>query len=173
MMTGPLHIGLRWGLAVLVQAYVFHQLVLADGWLTPLFHMYALVLLPLRWRPLTYLLVGGVTGLCIDLLNLGGGLFTAAGLMSGLLQPWIARMLAPREGYEADDEPLARDLGWGWMVAHTFLIVWVHAFWLFAVEAGRWELFPRAVGQTTSSAALTTVLILAVATLFNRNGAKR
>lgn len=172
-MEGTLRTLLRFALTWMAQTWVFHHLVLLDGWMTPLFHLYALFLLPLRWRPIAYLLLGGAMGLATDLSTLGGGLFTAAGLMSGMLQPWIARLLAPREGYEVDAGPDAAALGWGWMLAYTFLFVWVHALWLFMVEAGRWDLIPKALGQSASSAALTTVLLLGVRTVFNWNAGRR
>lgn len=172
-MESTLRTLLRFLLAWLAQTFVFHHLVLLDGWITPLFSLYALVLLPLRWRPIAYLLIGGAMGVLTDLSTFGGGLFTAAGLMSGLLQPWIARLLAPREGYEAEATPDAAALGWGWMLAYTFLVVWAHALWLFLVEAGRWDLIPKALGQSASSAALTTVLILGMRSLFNQNGSQR
>lgn len=172
-MESSLRTFVRLLLAWLSQTFVFHHLVLLDGWLTPMFHLYALVLLPLRWRPLTFLLLGGGMGLVTDLTTLGGGLFTAAGLMSGMAQPWIGRLLAPREGYESDAKPDAAAFGWGWMLAYTFLVVWAHALWLFLVEAGRWDLIPKALGQSAASAALTTVLILGVRSLFNQNRSQR
>ena len=172
-MEGTLQTALRWGLALLAQAWIFHHLVLLDGWVTPLFHLYGLVLLPLRMRPVTYLVVGGLMGVGVDLLNFGGGLFTAAGLVSGGLQPLIARLLAPREGYEADAEVGPQTLGWLWWLTYTFLIVASHALWLFALEAGRWGLVPQGIGQALTSALATTALIAIVRTLFMRNARRR
>jgi hypothetical protein len=172
-MEGTLQTALRWVLALLAQSWIFHHLVVLDGWVTPLFHLYGLVLLPLRMRPVTYLLAGGLMGLGVDLLNFGGGLFTAAGLVSGGLQPLIARLLAPREGYEADAEVGPQPLGWLWWLTYTFLIVVVHAVWLFALEAGRWGLVPKGLGQAATSALATSALIVIVRTLFMRNARRR
>jgi hypothetical protein len=168
-MEGPLKTGLRVVLALAAQAWIFHHLVLLSGWVTPLFHLYGLVLLPLRLRPAGYLLLGGAVGLGVDVLNLGGGLFTAAGLVSGAVQPLIARLLAPREGYESNVEAGPQELGWSWWLAYVFLISLVHAVWLFALEAGRWGLVPRGVGQAVTSALATTALIVVVRSLLTRN----
>lgn len=172
-MERPLQSFVRWALAVSAQVWVFHHLVLLGGWITPLFHLYGLVLLPLRMRPVVYLLIGGATGVVVDVLSFGGGLFAAAGLMSGALQPLIARLLAPREGYEADAEAGPQALGWTWWLAYTFLIVAAHALWLFLLEAGRWDLMVRGAGQAVSSALVTTALIVLVQTLFARNARRR
>jgi hypothetical protein len=172
-MEGPLKTSLRVLLAIAAQAFIFHHLVLLHGWFTPLFHLYALVLMPLRMRPIVYLLVGGFIGLGVDLINFGGGLFTAAGLVSGGLQPLVARLLSPREGYEVDAEPGPKNLGWSWWIAFTFLIIWGHSIWLFCIEAGRWGLLPRALGQATTSAIGTTILVLIVRSLFVQNGDRR
>lgn len=173
MKEGTLQLVIRLGLAILVQVWIFHHLVLADGWIAPLFHLYGLALLPLRMRPFIYLIAGGMVGLVVDLMQIGGGLFTSAGLMTGFVQPWIARLLAPREGYEPEMEAGPQQLGWSWWVMYVLLIVSSNTLWLFALEAGRWGLLPHAIGQALSSAIATTALIVVVQALFARNRSRR
>jgi hypothetical protein len=85
----------------------------------------------------------------------------------------IARLLAPREGYEADAEVSPQTLGWLWWLTYTFLIVAAHTLWLFMLEAGRWGLVPQGIGQAMTSALATTALIVIVRTLFMRNARRR
>jgi len=124
-------------------------------------------------RPFIYLLAGGLVGIAVDVMQLGGGLFTAAGLLTGYLQPLIARLLAPREGYEPEMEAGPQQLGWSWWIIYVLLISTTHSLWLFMLEAGRWGLFPQAIGQALTSAAASTLLIVVVQALFARNRNRR
>ena len=173
MKEGTIQILARLALATFVQVWIFHHLVVANGWVSPLFHLYGLVLLPLRMRPFVYLFAGGVVGFAVDIMQIGGGLFTSAGLMTGYLQPLIARLLAPREGYEPEMEAGPQQLGWSWWIIYVLLISASHSIWLFALEAGRWGLLPHAIGQALTSSFATTLLIVVVQALFARNRSRR
>jgi hypothetical protein len=149
---------LRWLLSVLLQIALFQHLAWGNGWWTPSVHLYGLIMLPLTWRPLTYLLVAGGTGIVIDLATLGGGLHTAAALWMGWLFPHIIRLFAPREGHEKGAEPHLKTFGTVWFAAHTLLLIGVYHVALFAMESGRWGLLPANLGKSLTSTLLTGVL---------------
>ncbi|MEY5042981.1 MAG: hypothetical protein RJA19_208 [Bacteroidota bacterium] len=157
---------LRWLLAVTLHILLFQHLTWGNGWWMPSMHLYGLVMLPLTWRPLTYLIAAGMTGWIIDLATLGGGLHTAAALLMGWLHPHIIRLFAPREGHEKGAEPHLQTLGAAWFAAHTALLIGVFHITLFALESGRWGLLPVNLAKAMTSTLLTWVLFIGIHLLF-------
>jgi hypothetical protein len=162
----PVAAFLRFFIAGILQALFFQHLVLANGWLTPSIHVYGVAMLPLGRKPWVYLVAGGVMGLLQDFAAASNGLYTATCLAVGFLQPSIGRLLAPREGYEANTEPTAAAQGWTWFAVYMLLMVGAHNLILFGLEAGRWGLLLRAEGKALTSVALTFGLVALVHLLF-------
>lgn len=164
--TGPL---LRWALTLLVQGMVLRDAVWFDGWVCPSIHLLGLLLLPLSLSSTALMLIGGVTGLALDMMTAGGGLWTSSGLVLGALVGPVNRLLSPREGYEIDSRPAAQDQGWGWFVIRTLLLVLAHDLWRFGLEAGRWGIRWQTMPMAITSALATSTLIVLIHMLFSGN----
>jgi hypothetical protein len=160
---------LRWAATLLVQGLVLRDAVWFDGWACPSLHLMGLLLLPLALSPTTLLLMGGITGIALDFMTAGGGLWTSSGLLFGALLGLVNRLLAPREGYEMDSRPTTEDQGWGWFITRALILVVAHDLWRFGLEAGRWGLRWQTMPMAITSALATTTLIVLIHMLFRGN----
>ena len=86
-------------LALILQIVIFRFAIFASGWAIIFFHLYGLTMLPIGWNKTSYLFVGAITGIVLDLCMLTGGLHMAAGTFLGLALPHISSLVAPREGF--------------------------------------------------------------------------
>lgn len=164
---------LRWAGSLGVQAFILRDAVWFGGWVSPAFHLYGLLMLPLTWSPVALLFAGGMTGLLLDLSTAQAGVWTSSGLVLGALLPVVNRLLSPREGYETDSAPTWKDQGMNWFVARTLLLLLGHDLWRFALEAGRWGLRWEVAPMAMTSAVGTGLLILLTNRLFTRNSMRR
>jgi hypothetical protein len=160
---------LRFAVSWAAQVGLFQYIGMTNGWGIPAVHLYALLLLPLRLHPTSYLLIGGSMGLAMDWGTMGGGLYTSAGLLFGFLQPVIARLLGPREGYEQKAKADWREQGGVWFAWYGLILVGSHELWLRAWEAGRWNLLGEASARAVVSTAVT---VLFFALIIGLRGAK-
>ena len=90
-----------------------------------------------------------------------------------MAMPAINRLLAPREGYEVTDQPTVSAMGVQWFAIRCLLLLAVHHLWMFGLEAGRWDLIPRAIGKAFTSSILSTGLFLLVLLLTRRQRTTR
>jgi hypothetical protein len=157
----------------LIQVLFFQYWEWGQGWLTPNFHLLGMLLLPLLASPTLIMLVCALSGLIIDYLAMGGGIFTSSSLIVGLVLPGFNRLLAPREGYEPTDAPTVTSLGVRWFVSRTFMVVLSHNVWLFAMEASRWSLLGIGWAKSLTSTLFSTVLFVAALQLVQSRKSKR
>ena len=106
--------------------------------------------------PLLLLVVAAGFGSIVDTATLEGGLFMSSAVLMALATPAVNRLLAPREGYEVTDQPTVSSMGVQWFAIRCLLLLTVHHLWMFGLEAGRWDLFPRAIGKALTSSTLST-----------------
>lgn len=159
----------RWAAALLVQGLVLRDAVWFDGWICPSLHLMGLLLLPLSLSPLFLMMIGGATGLILDLMTAGGGLWTSSGLVFGVALGLVNRLLSPREGYEIGSRPVVQDQGLQWFIIRVLLLLLVHDLWRFSLEAGRWGIRWQTMPMAITSAVSTATLIVLMHLLFSGN----
>lgn len=169
-MMGPFF---RWAAALLVQGLVLRDAVWFDGWVCPSLHLMGLLLLPLTLSPLFLLIIGGATGLLLDLMTAGGGLWTSSGLVFGVSLGLVNHLLAPREGYEIGSSPVVEDQGLGWFIIRALMLLVVHDLWRFGLEAGRWGIRWQTMPMAITSALASATIIVLIHLLFSGNRRKR
>lgn len=160
-------------LPLVIHVLFFQYAALANGWWYVGFHLLGLLLLPLQASPLLLLVVAAAFGAAVDVASVEGGLFLSSAVCMALATPAVNRLLAPREGYEVTDQPTLASMGVQWFAVRAFLLLLVHHVWQFGLEAGRWDLLPRAMGKAVISSALTTAVFVLVMMLTQSQRRKR
>ena len=156
-----------------VHVLFFQEAAFAGGWWFIGLHLLGLLLLPLQSSPLLLLLVAAGFGGIVDMATLEGGLFMSSAVLMALATPAINRLLAPREGYEITDEPTVSSMGVQWFSVRCLLLLTIHHLWMFGLEAGRWDLIPRAVGKALTSSIFTTGAFVLILLLTRRQRSAR
>lgn len=118
---------------LLLQVLVFNQWVVF-GWATPmLYPLFALLLpiaMPLGWQ----LLLAFAMGVSVDAFSQTGGMHALAIVFMTFIRPAILGILTPKEGYQADDVPTIRGLGFSWFFMYTGIALLVHHLIFYLVE---------------------------------------
>lgn len=159
---------LRFVLLVLLQALVLDQLDLANGWLVPYLYVLFILMLPFELPDWAQLLVGGLTGLVMDLFTSTPGMHFTACVLMAYLRIWMLRVLRPRDGYEFGRRPTIADMGLAWWSTFAGVLVLSHHLWLFQVEVARWSGLGGTLLRALLSATFTFALCLLAQALFSR-----
>ena len=129
----PLILFVRFVALLLIQVLILDELLL-HGFLTP--YLYLLIVL---WLPLTFptwgaLLIGFAMGLAVDFFLNTGGMHALATTFIAYVRPVIIRLLSPPEGYETDDQPTLKSMGFGWFFIYALSVITIHHLVYFSIE---------------------------------------
>ena len=148
-------------LLILFQVLVFNNIPLTvGGRLNPYIYPYFLLILPLgipRWM---LLMVGFAYGLTIDMFSNTYGMHAATSVFIAWLRPTLLGWLTPRSGYEAEDEPRMGSLGFTWFFAYTILVLAIHHFIYFFLEAFTLKFFGYTLVKTLVSLGFSTFITI-------------
>ena len=112
-------------------------------------------------------------GLTVDMFSNTLGMHAAASLVLGYIRPRIIKFISPRDGYESEANPNLSDMGPRWFISFTIIMVLLHHFTLFFIEAFSFSEFLSTFLRAFLSSCLTIVLIIISQYLFTRNKAEK
>ncbi len=144
----------------LAQVLVLNNIHLFDC-ATPLLYIYMVLMFRRNYPKWGILLWSFAFGLIIDMFSDTPGVATAAMTFIGFLQPYVVEPFIPRDSAE-DLQPSMSTLGVASFVYYTLIIVLVYCLVFFSLEMFNFFnilLWAKCVG---GSAALTTILLLAI-----------
>jgi hypothetical protein len=99
-------------------------------------------------------------GLTMDIIVNTPGMHTFATIAMGFVRPGILRILAPRDGYEAETFPRVYYYGLGWFIQYALVMVFVHHTILFFIEAFSIRLFFFNISRVILSSIFSATLIV-------------
>ncbi len=132
---------IRFGFLLLFQAIVINKIELMDGLVLPFVYIFALLMLPFNTPRWALLLIGFIYGLSLDAFTNTLGMHTSACLVLVFAQPFVLRLLSPREGYELNGKGTIQKLGLTWYLLYAGILTLIHHFWLFYIEIFRFTDF--------------------------------
>jgi hypothetical protein len=122
----------------ILQVVVFKNIDLTFGGFTfihMLVYPIALFMLPLKTPKALVLLIAFVYGLLIDMFYNSPGVHAAALVFSCYIKELILKFLEPFEGYNINDVPTPAKMGMNWYISSMSLLLFLHCFFYFSVEA--------------------------------------
>lgn len=125
-----------------------------------------ILLLPFETSRMRLLLTAFALGFCTDVFYDTGGLHAAACVITGFVRPFVLQTIVPSGGYDASMRPWASIMGMRWFITYCLLMITLHGFALFAVEALAFSLLPSAITKAVASAVLTTAVMYLFQLLF-------
>lgn len=167
MLSSYLQNFFRFILLVLVQVLILNNIQLSN-YINPYLYILFILLLPVQTPKILLLTLSFFLGLTIDLFTYTPGLHAAACVFAGFCRPALLRSLAPRDGYEADAIPAPAELGFGWFLTYSAIMVLLHHIVLFYLEVFQFDEFFSTLGRLLVSAFFTLLLIMVVQYLFGK-----
>lgn len=92
-------------------------------------------MLPMKTPRALTLIIAFVYGMLIDGFYNSPGVHASSLVFAAYIKSIILRFLEPFEGYNADDYPTIQKMGLGWFMSFVSLLLLLHCFFYFSVEA--------------------------------------
>ena len=123
---------------VVIQGLVFKNI--GVGWESfPYLHIIVfpifIILLPLRTPRTLMILLGFAIGITVDFFYNSLGVHASAAVFTAFIRPLILRINEPRSGYNVNYSPTVARMGLGWFLRYAAILLFLHIFFYFSVEA--------------------------------------
>jgi rod shape-determining protein MreD len=137
-----------------------------NGYVNPYIYVLFILMLPVDIPNWVLLLIAFFTGLTIDMFGSSGGMHAAATVFMAFARPGVLRLIAPREGYEADLKLSPQVMGFNWFITYASIMVLLHHFMCFYIEVFRFSEFFITFFKVIINSAITVALIVISQYLF-------
>lgn len=153
---------------LLVQVLVFNNVnVYGVGF--PMIYPMVILLIPVKQPAWWILPAAFLTGMSVDFFADTGGLHAAATTLLAFARIFTLNRMEPQSGYGAEDSPGMGRFGIQWMAIYCLVLLGLHHFTYFFLEAGGFHRFGLTLLKTFCSAALSTIFVLVLnAFIFRR-----
>jgi len=159
---------LRFLFLLLFQVLILNNIQLS-GYLNPFLYVLFILMLPFQTPNWLVLLLSFFLGLSVDMFADTGGLHAAASVLMAFLRQPILKLIAPREGYDINQQPTIQQFGFGWFFTYAGILVFVHHIFLFYVEAFHFSEFFSTLFRIILSSFFTLTLIFISQFFFSKH----
>ncbi len=125
-------------------------------WVYPL----ALMLVPMSSPTALNILLGFIYGLLVDNYYDTIGMHASAGVFVGFIRNWLLDSIEPSGGYKENISPTKKHLGFGWFLRFASVMLFLHCFWFFSVEAFTFVYIKDILLRTLSSFMASIIFVL-------------
>jgi rod shape-determining protein MreD len=152
---------------VLIQALILNNIQFS-GLINPYPYILFILILPFETPRWLLLSLAFLIGISIDAFSYTLGMHTVAIVFIAYLRPAVLKLIAPRDGYEANTNPLPHFYGLAWFLKYTITLTLIHHFVLFYLEMCRFSDFFLTFFRVLISAFFSVCLIIIFQYLFYR-----
>lgn len=125
-----------------------------------------IILLPIKTpRPLV-ILSGFMIGLFVDLFYDSPGIHASAGVFTGYVRGLVLDFIEPYEGYNTNDSPTLVNMGLSWFMTFASILLGLHLFWYFSVEAFSFVYIFEILMNTIFSFIASFIIVMLVLLIF-------
>jgi rod shape-determining protein MreD len=157
---------IRFIILVLFQVFILNNIEI-NGYINPYFYVYFILLLPFETPKWLLLTSAFIIGLSIDVFSNSLGINSAACVLIAFLRPGLINVLTSKREFETGIKPGIRDLGFVWFFNYSIILVFIHHFALFFLEAFSFHNFWFTFYQVLASSGLSILLIIFSQYLFS------
>lgn len=158
---------IRFILLILLQTLIIKNIPFGS-YFVPMPYVLFLLMLPFETMPLLVLILAFVTGLTVDVFYDTQGIHASACVVLGFVRFYFLRLLAPREGYEANLKPTVQYMGNAWFVYYALPMLLIHHLFFFYLEEFGFDDFLFTLLKTLGSTLASFVFVYIIQFLFYR-----
>jgi rod shape-determining protein MreD len=159
---------IRFLFLVLIQVLILNNIQLS-GYLNPFLYILFILMLPFQTPKWLVLVLAFVIGISIDMFSDTGGMHAAATVFMAFLRQPILKLISPRDGYEAGQQPTIQQFGLGWFFSYAGILVLIHHLVLFYMEAFHFTGFFSTFLRVVLSSFFTLTLIFVSQFFFSKS----
>ncbi|HEY9114414.1 MAG TPA: rod shape-determining protein MreD [Bacteroidales bacterium] len=157
---------IRFVLLITVQVLLLNNINLG-GYLNPAVYILFILLLPTDINKSLLLILSFITGYSIDIFTNTPGLNAAATVMMAFVMPAMRNTFFKNIDFSPGEEPNLKKVGLGSFARYTLVLVFIHHFTLFFLEAFSFSLFFFTLVRIMLGTLLSTLIILIIMLLFS------
>jgi cell shape-determining protein MreD len=125
---------IRYIFFIFLQVLVLNNIQFS-GYVNPYLYVFIILMLPFATPIWMVMFISLSAGLLIDMFQDTMGMHAAACVMMGYSRSFILKLFSPRDGYDSSTEPTLHYLGASWYFSYSLLLVFIHHFVFFFIEA--------------------------------------
>lgn len=144
---------------VLLQMLLLNNIQFS-GYVNPYLYILFVMLLPFETPRYLLLLLGFFIGLSIDVFSNTPGMHASATTFLAFIRPAIIRLISSRDSLEVNTPPRLINMGVGWFLRYTIILVLAHHIFLFYIEVFTFEGFFHTLTRSLLSSAFTIIMII-------------
>jgi len=160
----------RFLVVFLLQAFVLMSLTISYPVLDNIniiIYPIVIMMLPLRTPNALILLIAFALGILLDLFYNSPGVHASATVLIAFIRPFVLSWLEPRGGYTVESSPTMREYGSSWFILYASILLFIHLFFLFSVQAFTFVYILEILLKTVMSFIVSMIFILIYMYLFN------
>ena len=150
---------IRFIFLVLVQGLILNSINLG-GLINPYLYILILLMLPVEMPPWALMIVGLITGICVDAFSNTLGMHASASVFICFCRPFVLKLMSPREGYEFTGALHLQRMGFLWFLTYAGAMILLHHLWLYNVEVLRPSELLNILLKTLASGVFTLGLVM-------------
>jgi len=119
-----------------------------------------IIFFPIGMRRSALITIAFFLGLFIDAFYDSPGVHTAALVLTAFLRALVLRLLAPRQGYRTDESPSFQINGAYWLMTYLGILLFVHIFIYFSVDAFTYVFIFKIIVNTVLSFLVSYLILI-------------
>lgn len=157
----------RFVILIVVQLLLLNNINLG-GLVNP--YLFVLFILKLPFSTPRYLLLlsAFLMGLLLDIFSNSPGLNASTCLLVAFTRPYIIGLVTSKRSFDTGIQPSVKDMGLGWYLSYSVILVSIHHFAFFFIEMFRFQEFGFTLFRALLSIAFTMLLLFLTEYLFFR-----
>ncbi len=161
---------IRFVVLVAVQLLVLSRIGAGEEWaryFQVILYPLVIILLPINLPSVIVLLISFALGMSIDIPLGMLGIHSSALVLMGFARGLVLAILEPREGYQVDSSPTKAAFGFRWFISYSAILLAIHCFTLFAVEAFTFVYIGEILLRTLGSFSVSMIMVFLYVLIFN------
>lgn len=125
-----------------------------------------ILLLPIRTPRIIQILIAFLVGMLVDSFYGSYGIHTSALLFTTYIRDVVIKFLEPHNGYTVSDSPTLKIMGFSWSLSYMSILMFIHLFFYFSVEAFSYTFIFEIMMNTIFSFIASILLLIVVQNIF-------
>lgn len=155
----------RFFIVLILQLLVFNNIQLS-GYINPFFYVLFILLLPFETPKWLMFVSAFILGLTVDIFGHSYGMHASASVFIAYLRPYVVRFIHSKREFDTGILPTIGHLGFTWFLSYASILIFIHHFVYFFLEAFRFSDFFSTFYRVIISSIATIIVIIAEQFLF-------
>lgn len=143
---------------ILLQVLILNNIQFS-GFVNPYLYVFIILMLPFETPVWLVMCISFGAGILVDMFQDSMGMHASACVALGYARSIILKLFSPRDGYDPTTEPTLYYLGASWYLSYSLILVTLHHFVFFTIEAFSFHQYNYTLMRLLYSVIATSLLL--------------